>query len=124
MATVWLLAMTVTMLLSFVFFSRDPSRTEQSSFAYNLALVLTVAWMFASCLARMVTFHEKERRYRWLNVLSLVFFACMYVAIAASPGSPDRTFEGTQATLRSIEHFAINIWTYGCVVLELGEIFL
>lgn len=124
MATIWLLAMTVTMLLSFVFFSRDPSRVDQSSFAYNLAFVLTVAWMFASSVARIITFHEDERRYRWVNILSLVLFVCMYLAIAASPDSPNRTFEGTLATWRSIQHVAINIWTYGCVVLELGEIFL
>jgi hypothetical protein len=80
--------------------------------------------------ARMVTLvryknHlDEDIRLRWLNVFSLVLFAVMYVAISATPSSPDRTFEGVFATLRNIQIFAIGIWTYGAVILDLSEIFL
>ncbi len=97
---------------------------EERAGVFILYLLLFILWTYATSIGRLLTYFEHERRYRWVNIFSMIFFVCVCLYGTILPQAPVRSYEGSYITLNNIFGIAAIFWAYLSVALDLGEIFL
>ena len=109
--------MTVAYILSFAFTS---GRTEEErvSLAYNLGIVVAIAWAYSSGIAKILMING-HGRYKKLNIIALLLLVLLIVLGIQSPKKlvPPSTF-------LVFHNLLLNLWVISWGVLDMCEIAL